>query len=198
MASFQASSDDVQKLYRNFFRAMDNDGDGKIDKKEFLEFMQVQGYRRQATNLYLFKQLDQDGNGTLDFKEVMTLYYIIKSGRPFCDCCGEFIPSTYFTCVGCLEDDPSGRPLARSRSYPGNYNSNHTLDTPIVHNHIANNTWNIQNNPYLQHSISLPVQHHAPSTAIVPQRQNPWIVALEALNAGLQLGAIGSTFCSIL
>ncbi|GJT87391.1 serine/threonine-protein phosphatase [Tanacetum coccineum] len=237
MASFQASSDDVQKLAHDFFCAMDNDGDGKIDKKEFLEFMQVQGYCRQATNLYLFKQLDQDGNGTLDFEEVMTLYYIIKSGRPFCDCCGEFIPSTYFTCVGCLEDDPSGRPvyicldcftkqkcphnhdhlsrfvdnyslleamktstltkLARSRSYPGNYNSHQTSNTPVVHNHIANNTY-IQNNSYLQHSISLPVQHTAPSTVIVPQRQNSWMIALEALNVGLQLGAIGSTFCSIL
>ena len=43
MASFQADSDDVQKLARDFFCAMDNDGDGKIDQKEFLEFMRDEG-----------------------------------------------------------------------------------------------------------------------------------------------------------
>ncbi|PWA78375.1 Serine/threonine-protein phosphatase [Artemisia annua] len=240
MASFQADSDEVQKLARDFFRAMDSDGDGKIDETEFLEFMQVQGYCDKAKNLDLFKQLDLDGNRTLDFDEVMTLYYIIKSGRPFCDYCKEFIPSTYFTCVGCLEEDPNKRPsyvcldcfteqkcdhhkhndlsrfvdnyslleamkksafreLARSRSHPGNYESYQRSNstTHIVHNHISNNTWNIQNNSY-QHSISLPAQYPAPSTAIVPQRQKPWMVALNALNVGLELGAIGSTFCSIL
>nr|GEW42575.1 hypothetical protein [Tanacetum cinerariifolium] len=164
---------------------MDNDGDGKIDEKEFLEFMQVQGYCRQATNLYLFKQLDQDGNDD-------------PSGRPVYICLDCFIKqkcphnhdhlSRFVDNYSLLEAMKTSAltKLARSRSYP--------VFTPIVHN----NTWNIQNNSYLQHSISLPVQHHAPSTAIVPQRQKPWIVALEALNAGLQLGAIGSTFCSIL
>ncbi|PWA75089.1 Serine/threonine-protein phosphatase [Artemisia annua] len=110
MASFQADSDKVQKLAQDFFCAMDSDGDDKIDETEFLEFMQVQGYCDKAKNLDLFKQLDQDGNRTLDFEEVLTLYYIIKSGRPFCDYCKKFIPSTYFTCVGCLEDDPNKRP----------------------------------------------------------------------------------------
>lgn len=107
MAYYQASSDNLQKLARDFFGAMDNDGDGNIDQKEFLEFMRDEGYA-QMTNPSFFNQLDLDGNGTLDFVEVMTLYYIVKSGRPFCDCCKKFITSTYLTCVGCLEDTLGG------------------------------------------------------------------------------------------
>uniref|UniRef100_UPI001CB8D233 uncharacterized protein LOC122604839 n=1 Tax=Erigeron canadensis TaxID=72917 RepID=UPI001CB8D233 len=107
MAYYQASSCDIQKLAEDFFGAMDHDGDGKIDQKEFLEFMRDEGYA-QMTSPSFFKQLDLDGNGTLDFFEVMTLYYIVKSGRPFCDCCKKFIPSTYLSCVGCLENPIGG------------------------------------------------------------------------------------------
>ncbi|KAJ9540155.1 hypothetical protein OSB04_026661 [Centaurea solstitialis] len=102
-AYYEKSSNEHQKLARDFFYAMDHDGDGKIDQKEFIEFLIDEGYS-QITRLSFFRQLDLDGNGTLDFYEVMTLYYILKSGRPFCDKCKMFIPNTYFTCVGCLED----------------------------------------------------------------------------------------------
>ncbi|KAJ9540057.1 hypothetical protein OSB04_026563 [Centaurea solstitialis] len=102
-AYYQASSDHHQQLARDFFGAMDHDGDGKIDQKEFIEFLISEGYA-QMTRPSFFKQLDLDGNGTLDFFEVMTLYYILKSGRPFCDKCNMFIPNTYFTCAGCLEE----------------------------------------------------------------------------------------------
>ncbi|KAK1421184.1 hypothetical protein QVD17_23339 [Tagetes erecta] len=101
-AYYQASTDHLQQLARDFFSAMDHDGDGSIDLREFMEFMREEGYG-QMTDTSIFKQLDLDGNGTLDFFEVMTLYYIIKSGRPFCDHCKMFIMATYFTCVGCLE-----------------------------------------------------------------------------------------------
>lgn len=107
MAYYQASSDDLQELARNFFSAMDNDGDGNIDQREFMEFMRDEGYG-QMTNPSFFSQLDHDKNGTLDFVEVMTLYYIVKSGRPFCNCCDKFITSTYLSCVGCLEDPIGG------------------------------------------------------------------------------------------
>ncbi|XP_076885880.1 uncharacterized protein LOC143535542 [Bidens hawaiensis] len=103
MAYYQASTDHLQQLARDFFSTMDHDGDGKIDLREFLEFLKEQGCG-QRTNTFMFNQLDLDGNGTLDFFEVMMLYYIIKSGRPFCDYCKKFITSTYLTCVGCLED----------------------------------------------------------------------------------------------
>ncbi|XP_058203132.1 uncharacterized protein LOC131317616 isoform X2 [Rhododendron vialii] len=50
-----------------------------------------------------FKELDNNNNGTLEFMEVMALFYIIKSGRPFCGGCGEFIPDMYFTCSVCFD-----------------------------------------------------------------------------------------------
>ncbi|CAI9285267.1 unnamed protein product [Lactuca saligna] len=58
----------------------------------------------QSTNFSIFNLLDVDKNGTLDFYEMMTAFYIIMSERPFCDSCEKFITSSYFTCVGCLEN----------------------------------------------------------------------------------------------
>ncbi|KAL8241232.1 hypothetical protein R6Q59_014587 [Mikania micrantha] len=68
MAYYQASSDHLQKLAHDFFSAMDHDGDGKIDQREFLEFMREEGCG-QMTDPFIFNQLDLDGNGTLDFVE---------------------------------------------------------------------------------------------------------------------------------
>ncbi|KAK2988307.1 hypothetical protein RJ640_011978 [Escallonia rubra] len=44
MAHYQAGSDEVQGLARDFFRTMDSNGDGKIDMREFLMFMTQEGY----------------------------------------------------------------------------------------------------------------------------------------------------------
>ncbi|KAK2968670.1 hypothetical protein RJ640_001573 [Escallonia rubra] len=76
---------------------MDGDGNGKIDKHEFVTFMSTQeGYSRVG-DPHFFNRLDTDGNKTLDFAEVMTLLYIVKSGRPFCKRCSDFINDVYFT-----------------------------------------------------------------------------------------------------
>ncbi|EYU32602.1 hypothetical protein MIMGU_mgv1a022976mg, partial [Erythranthe guttata] len=49
-------------------------------------------------------ELDSNGNGSLDFWEVLTLYYIVKSGRPLC---GILVTGTFFSCVECF-DSPTG------------------------------------------------------------------------------------------
>ncbi|PIN02189.1 hypothetical protein CDL12_25297 [Handroanthus impetiginosus] len=82
---------------------MDTDGDGRVDLSEFLAFMRQQGYL-DMHNPSFFNVLDHDDNGTLDFAEVMTLYYIIKSGRPFCNSCKNFIPGIFFSCVECFKN----------------------------------------------------------------------------------------------
>ena len=33
----------------------------------------------------------------------LTMYYIIKSGRPYCDGCGVFLMGLFFTCLNCFE-----------------------------------------------------------------------------------------------
>ncbi|KAD5508770.1 hypothetical protein R6Q59_030615 [Mikania micrantha] len=103
MASYHASSSQLQKLGHDFFDSMDHDGNRKIDQREFLEFMREAGHNKMS-NMYFFNQLDINKDGHLDFTEVMMVYYIIQSGRPFCDCCNRFVTSTYLTCVTCLED----------------------------------------------------------------------------------------------
>ncbi|KAI3469865.1 hypothetical protein Pfo_026528 [Paulownia fortunei] len=105
-AYYRAGSQEVQAKAYEFYKSMDTDGDGKVNLSEFLAFMRQRGYS-QMHNPHAFQELDQDGNGTLDFSEVMTLYYIIKSGRPFCDCCGKFIPGIFFSCVECFKNPES-------------------------------------------------------------------------------------------
>ncbi|KAL7614691.1 uncharacterized protein LOC111916284 [Lactuca sativa] len=274
-AYYEASSDHVKKLAHGFFDSMDNDGDGKIDRREFLEFIRDEGCG-QMTNSSFFDQMDRDKNGTLDFFEVMTVYYIVKSGRPFCDKCNKFITSTYLTCVGCLEDPNGGysfcicldcyrtqipkhmhdglcrfvdnyslleamtkSKLNEQRSMGAKSRPNETNSNPgrppmaMSNNQLTWNPWlptvpvpyNSHRPPQLHHSHSWspgspsanhtviiqsnysyhypqppPVQHQhvaAPNNAIVPYRQN-WRIALGALNAALQIGALGSNFCSIL
>ncbi|KAL0433146.1 UNVERIFIED_CONTAM: hypothetical protein Slati_2648900 [Sesamum latifolium] len=105
-AHYRASPPAVRALAYDFFKALDADGDGKVSLVEFLEFMQLEGYTRLSSP-HFFRDLERDGNGTLEFWEVLTLYYIIKSGRPLCDCCGILIPGTFFSCVECF-DGPGG------------------------------------------------------------------------------------------
>ncbi|GJV48885.1 serine/threonine-protein phosphatase [Tanacetum coccineum] len=199
MAHYQASSDDIQRLARDFLCAMDNDGDGKIDQKEFLEFMWDEGCL-QMKNPSFFKQLDLDGNGTLDFVEVMTLYYIVKSGRPFCD----HFPvldkphsgnnQTWNQSFAMVQAPYRPPPVPAHNhhqwsSYPPTGNP-YGPTTPTIHNH----TW-IQNNYSYHYPPSLPVQLPATSTAV-----QQWKVAFGALNAALTIGSLagGSSLCSIL
>nr|GMD70065.1 Ca2+ sensor (EF-Hand superfamily) [Ipomoea batatas] len=103
-AYYRAGSPELKNEAQELFNSLDNDGDGRVDKNEFLSFMTEQGYRYMSTQRF-FNELDTDGNHTLDFWEVMTLLYIFKSRRPFCDGCGRFIPATYFTCLQCPDYD---------------------------------------------------------------------------------------------
>ncbi|KAK6145907.1 hypothetical protein DH2020_019776 [Rehmannia glutinosa] len=127
---YRAGSKEIQALANEFFKSMDSDGDGRVDLPEFLAFMRQEGYT-QMRNRHFFKELDRDRNGSLDFWEVMTLYYIIKSGRPFCDWCGDFIPGLFFSCVECFKLGPeSSFNLCRNcyRSTKCNHNHNGRAD----------------------------------------------------------------------
>ncbi|KAL7251375.1 hypothetical protein ACSBR1_013253 [Camellia fascicularis] len=94
----------LPKLAQEFFNALDKDGDGKVQIHEFLGFTREQGLTKMS-NRHLFDTLDKDGNGSLDFLEVMCLFYIVKSGRPFCGGCGCFIPDIFFTCTKCFHNE---------------------------------------------------------------------------------------------
>ncbi|KAF7151573.1 hypothetical protein RHSIM_Rhsim02G0045100 [Rhododendron simsii] len=98
---YSKSSPKVKEAARNFFNSLDDNKDGKVSLSEFLRLMRQEGHTKMG-NRHFFKELDKDGSGTLEFMEVMALYYVIKSGRPFCSWCDEFIPGIYFTCSKCF------------------------------------------------------------------------------------------------
>ncbi|KAG5560454.1 hypothetical protein RHGRI_003689 [Rhododendron griersonianum] len=99
---YEKSSLDIKAAAWNFFDSLDYNNDGKVSLQEFLGFMRYKGHAKMGSSQF-FKELDNDNNGTLEFMEVMALYYIIKSGRPFCGGCDEFIPGMYFTCSVCFD-----------------------------------------------------------------------------------------------
>ncbi|XP_022761178.1 uncharacterized protein LOC111307426 [Durio zibethinus] len=100
-AYLDAASLDMQKEAQNFFNEMDSNLDGKVSLQEFLDFMREEQYQELRSS-DLFKQLCRGNSETLEFMDVMTLYYIIRSGRPFCDACNQFIKDTYFCCTKCF------------------------------------------------------------------------------------------------
>lgn len=111
-AHYEAGNRKVQELAHEFFDSMDTDGDGHVDLPEFLIFMRQEGYAHLG-NPHFFNELDRDGDGSLDFFEVMTVYYIIKSGRPFCSWCGNFIPGIFFSCAECYKSPRGSFNLCR-------------------------------------------------------------------------------------
>lgn len=100
---YDKSYSDIQDAAKEFFHALDSNKDGKVSLQEFLWFMRQQGHVKLRSSNF-FKELDKEGKGLLGIDEVMAVYYIIKSGRPFCGGCGDFIPAMYFTCSKCFHN----------------------------------------------------------------------------------------------
>ncbi|KAL2463501.1 Ca2+ sensor (EF-Hand superfamily) [Forsythia ovata] len=217
-AHYRAGSPEVQALAYEFFKSLDTNGDGRVQLHEFLAFMRQEGHSRMY-NTYFFQQLDCDHNGTLDFVEVMTLYYIIKSGRPFCDWCGLFIPGIFFSCVECFES-PHGcftlcRDCYKSKNCDHNHNGrvqfldNYTLLETKRTSAMSQATSINQNHPNSQMipipptaaSITTPGPTNSyvanptnpspnMSNAIIPaSTMNKWKVALKAFEIALSIGS---------
>ncbi|XWS53732.1 hypothetical protein CRYUN_Cryun10bG0025800 [Craigia yunnanensis] len=100
-AYLAVASNDIKESSKNFFRAMDSNSDTKVSLHEFLEFMRQERYRELRSS-DLFKKLCRRNSKDLEFEDVMTLYYVIQSGRPFCNGCDEFIKCTYLCCIECF------------------------------------------------------------------------------------------------
>ena len=103
--SYYTTATEESKLQgRRFFNSMDHDGSRRITIQEYLSFMKRKGYTKMA-NRPFFDYLNGSRTGELDFMEVMTLFYIIKSGRKICDGCGGLLKGTFFSCTDCFHDD---------------------------------------------------------------------------------------------
>ncbi|KAH6771527.1 hypothetical protein C2S52_016330 [Perilla frutescens var. hirtella] len=129
---YKSASADVKASASDFFRRMDKDGDERVDIGEFLSSMSQQGQGQLQTRR-MFQELDRDGDGALDFTEVVTLYYMIKSCRPTCNWCKEFIPGIFFSCVFCFKDGTS-YDLCRSCYLADDANHSHNGATQFLDN----------------------------------------------------------------
>ncbi|PIM97962.1 hypothetical protein CDL12_29559 [Handroanthus impetiginosus] len=151
IAHYRASSPEVQVLAYDFFKTMDTDGDRRVDLSEFLAFMRQQGYSQMRSPSF-FNVLDHHGNGTLGFFEVMTVYYIIKSGRPFCDSCGNFIPGIFFSCVECYKTPELSFNLCHDCYRSTKCKHNHDGRVQFLDNYTL---LEAKRNPSLAHAIDL-------------------------------------------
>ena len=99
-AYYENLSDEEKRNATSSFDEMDKDGDDKINRNEYVEYLN----KGDNTVLpSLFTALDKDGNGSLDFNETIVLYYLIQSGRAIiCQSCKKFLAGAYFTCSECF------------------------------------------------------------------------------------------------
>ncbi|KAL1535624.1 hypothetical protein AAHA92_28383 [Salvia divinorum] len=195
-AHYEASPPRVRALAHEFYRSMDSDGDGRVDVSEFLAFMRDEGYPYMQ-NPCFFEELDVDRNGTLDFFEVMTLYYIIKSGRPFCDCCARFIPGIFFSCVECYKNPRISFDLCRDCYRTGRSDHNHGGRAQFLDNHTL-----LQAMRDSALGVTLHEAGNRPTNGVYPSNSN-WgktKLALEVFEKAVDIGILvaGSTLCTIL
>ncbi|KAK9182492.1 hypothetical protein WN944_025637 [Citrus x changshan-huyou] len=103
LAYYNSGTDQERSLFNQFFQSMDKDGNRRVSYREFSDFMSQKAHDENMRTRDFFNQLDIDRSGGLDFNEVLTLYYILKSGRPICGQCKIFITNEYFACMKCFE-----------------------------------------------------------------------------------------------
>ncbi|XP_047957650.1 uncharacterized protein LOC125203335 [Salvia hispanica] len=181
-AHYRAGSQRVKDLAYDFFKSMDTDGDDQVDRSEFLAFMRQQGCYPYMQNPSFFNKLDVDGSGTLEFFEVMTLYYIMKSGRPFCDMCGQFITGIFFSCVQCFKNPQTSYNLCLD-CYSGEKKCNHTHNgrSQFLDNFVF---LQAMRDPKLAHALEVNFNEvgNRPTNAIVPLQHDSTVHIQNANN----------------
>ncbi|KAF7149801.1 hypothetical protein RHSIM_Rhsim02G0046000 [Rhododendron simsii] len=202
---YSKSSPEVKRAAEKYFNSLDDNKDGKVSFNEFLRLMRQEGHTKMS-NRHFFKEMDKDGSGTLEFMEVMALYYVIKSGRPFCSWCDEFIPGMYFTCTKCFENDNNSFFVCpKCFEETGSDRFDHEHDQ-FLDNYALLETMRLQRiaNHSNQHkpSSSVTITELYPTSttnAIVRYEQpkpRPWDRRLRILDSAI-VGAVGN-LCTIL
>ncbi|KAL5542771.1 hypothetical protein UlMin_010481 [Ulmus minor] len=99
--------ENIKEEVREFFRKMactkkEDQLDHKVKLRKFLAFTEKEGLSKMSNSKFFKDLIFTEGNDYIGFWEIVTLYYILVSGRPFCDGCGNFIKGTFFTCGKCF------------------------------------------------------------------------------------------------
>ncbi|KAJ6900199.1 B3 domain-containing transcription factor VRN1-like [Populus alba x Populus x berolinensis] len=121
---YETANSDDKDLVHQVFKRMDMDGDGEISLQEFLAFVKSEGRIEMASPSF-FKELNKNGTGRLDLMEAMTLWYIIESGRKFCDGCGEFMKGFFLSCMECFDHEDRSFNLCCACFEQGRYVHSH-------------------------------------------------------------------------
>ncbi|XP_060959838.1 uncharacterized protein LOC115722665 [Cannabis sativa] len=104
-AYYEHFNHETQKSIQTFSEQMETKSlPNKIKFREFSAYMKDIGFPQFGSKNF-FDQLKRGKKDHLIYADVITLLYIIESGRPFCnglDCKNKFIVGLYFTCVECF------------------------------------------------------------------------------------------------
>ncbi|PQP94086.1 uncharacterized protein Pyn_25905 [Prunus yedoensis var. nudiflora] len=103
-AYYKDAPEQIRRWVDEFFLEMDHDGDDQVSLHEFLTYMEMHEDCMHLSNPRFFDELKKEGSEELDFLDVVTLFYIVYSGKPFCNGdCKKFVKGVYFTCVKCFD-----------------------------------------------------------------------------------------------
>lgn len=103
-AYYKDAPEQIRRWVDEFFLEMDHDEDDRVSLHEFLTYMEMHEDCTHLSNPRFFDELKKEGSEELDFLDVVTLFYIVYSGKPFCNGdCKKFVKGVYFTCVKCFD-----------------------------------------------------------------------------------------------
>ncbi|KAI5348193.1 hypothetical protein L3X38_001080 [Prunus dulcis] len=103
-AYYKDAPEQIRRLVDEFFLEIDHDGDDRVSLHEFLTYMEMHEDCTHLSNPRFFDELKKEASEELDFLDVVTLFYIVYSGKPFCNGdCKKFVKGVYFTCVKCFD-----------------------------------------------------------------------------------------------
>ncbi|KAK3187697.1 hypothetical protein Dsin_027258 [Dipteronia sinensis] len=192
-AYYKYGSDESKTMAMDFFRSMDENGDGIVSLIEFVEFLRQRGYYWISPNL--FTELDRNGDGCLDFWEVLTMYYMVKT-RCVCDGCNTILKGLYFTCVTCFDHDGNAYDICSKCYKQGTFSHQHNsfLDSYVLLR-SRRRTFNGATNLNLaQPSIPNP-QPLVVAPVAQPERIQG---AFHALEMAFAIGSLASVGCTIM
>ncbi|KAL9390958.1 hypothetical protein Peur_014878 [Populus x canadensis] len=132
-AYYTTANEESKSQGKRIFNSIDHDGNRRITIQEYLPYMKRNGHTKMA-NRPFFDYLNESRTGKLEFMEVMTLFYIIKSGRKFCDGCDGLLKGTFFSCTDCFDLDDESFNLCSECFTESSYvhDHRHFLDNYII------------------------------------------------------------------
>ncbi|EOA17432.1 hypothetical protein CARUB_v10005736mg [Capsella rubella] len=199
IAYYNNGSREQQDLAWHFFRAMDNDGDGRVSFQEYIDFL-----HRTAGLAWvcpeMFRELDRNRDGQLDFWEVLTLYYVARTRTISCRTCLQSLSGLHFTCVTCF-DTPGGETfdLCVKCYMRRNYTHSHCLflDSYV----LLRSKRSPHHLPPCDENLALqqPLQQEPDDENLEEQqpRRMGWWDALNAMETAIAVGHL-ATFCTIM